>query len=263
MVEDNGILRFSRKGESGHYILKPVPSDARFSFREDMPANEYLTMHLAKTAYHLPVAAYGLVWFGNGQPAYLTRRFDYLPNGGKAAMEDLASLAGLNRENSGENYKYHLSYEDCAFWIARYCPASKVELLRFYRYVIFNYLFCNADAHLKNFSLMDDGKGFYRLSPGYDLLNTLLHLSSPIFALEKGLFKEGTPILDTTPIGRPMFEEFGHRIGLPERVVQKELEFFAEDKEEVFDLIEESLLSDDARKSYKAFFEYRLSTMQL
>lgn len=262
MVEDGGVLRFARSGEPGRYILKPIPTDYRFYHREDMPANEHLTMQIAHKVYRLSVAAHGLVWFGDGAPAYLTRRFDYLPNGRKAAMEDLASIAGLSRANSGEDYKYHFSYEHCAEWIARYCPAVQIELLTFFRFVLFNYLFCNADAHLKNFSLLDDGRGFYRLSPGYDLLNTLMHIPSPIFALDKGLFKEGTPVLNTTPIGRPMFERFGHRIGIPERMLQRELCFFANAYPQVGDLIEASSLSGESRQAYRNAYEYRLSTMQ-
>ena len=103
MVEDGGSLRFTRKGERGKYILKPIPADYRFYLREDMPANEYLTMHIARNVYHLSVAAHGLVFFGNGQPAYLTRRFDYLEDGRKAGMEDLASIAGLNASTSGSD----------------------------------------------------------------------------------------------------------------------------------------------------------------
>lgn len=262
MVEDGGCLRFTRKGERGKYILKPVPTDYRFYLREDMPANEYLTMHIARKVYHLLVAAHGLVFFGSGQTAYLTRRFDYLADGSKAGMEDLASIAGLNASTSGSDYKYHLSYEDCAGWIKRYCPAYQVDLLRFFRLIIFNYLFCNADAHLKNFSLKEDGTGFYRLAPAYDLLNTQIHLPTSIFALEKGLFKEGTPILDTTPIGRPLFEQFGRRIALPEETVQRELDDFALVRPEVDEMIGNSLLSDKAKEDYLASYKYRLSTMQ-
>lgn len=35
--------------------------------------------------------------------------------------------------------------------IQRYVPAWKIEMERFFRLVLFNYLFSNGDAHLKNF----------------------------------------------------------------------------------------------------------------
>lgn len=89
-----------------------------------------------------------------------------------------------------------------------------------------------------------------------------MHLPTGIFALEKGLFKEGTPILDTTPIGRPMFLEFGQRIGLNEKTIGRELDFFAATYPVVQELIEGSLLSADGKKSYWSGYKYRLSTMQ-
>ena len=228
MVVEGNILRLTGVGESGRYIVKPASTDRRFWLRNDMPANEYITMRIAQNVYSIEVAAHGLCFLENGEAVYLTRRFDYLPDGTKIPMEDLASLAGLNRENAGADYKYNrLSYEDCADIIRKYSKAPKVDLLKFYRQVLFNYLFCNSDAHLKNFSLFAPKSGDYRLTPAYDLLNTQLHLGSPIFALEKGLFKEGTPILDTTPIGRTMFEEFGRRLGFPDSLIQQELSRFA------------------------------------
>lgn len=263
MVEDHGLLRLTGKDEPGRFILKPPPTDRRFSFREDMPANEYLTMHLAKEVYGIPVAANGLCYLGNGQAAYITRRFDYRPEGGKYHMEDFASLAGLQKERFGDNYKYAvLSYEDCADIIKRYCAAAVAELLLFYRQVVFNYLICNADAHLKNFSLVEYIPGDYRLSPAYDLLNTTLHIPSGIFALDKGLFKEGTPIGDTTPIGRPMLREFGLRIGLGEKTVGKELDFFTRNVSLAWEMIDGSSLSPQAKEAYRKDYKYRLSTMK-
>lgn len=45
--------------------------------------------------------------------------------------------------------------------------------------------------------------GEYRLSPAYDLINTSLQLRElRIFALEKGLFKEGMASTDTRTICR-------------------------------------------------------------
>ena len=263
MVEENGTLRLNNENEKGRFILKPQSGDRRFLFREDMPANENLTMSLAEQVYGIPVAAHGICYLGNGETAYLTRRFDYNADGGKYKMEDFASVAKLSKEQNGEDYKYTaLSYEDCAQIIKEHCIAAPVELLKFYRLLVFNYLTSNADAHLKNFSLIEYSEGDSRLSPAYDLLNTGLHLPTGIFALEKGLFKEGTPILDVTPIGRPMFLEFGHRIGLSDKTIERELSLFAKNYPLAWELIDNSLLSADARKSYKSDYKYRLSTLQ-
>lgn len=263
LVEDEGKLRFTRENEVGTFILKPVSTDRRFLYRMDMPANEHLTMTIAESVYGIPVAAHGLCQFLNGEPAYLTRRFDFKAEGGKYPMEDFASLAGLNRENYGEDFKYTvLSYEDCASLIVKHCLAAKTELLKFFRQILFNYLFDNADAHLKNFSLVAYHPGDYRLSLAYDLLNTGIHLPTSIFALEKGLFKEGTPISDTTPIGRPLFWGFGKRLGFADRLLEKELAFFARTETKTWGLIEGSSLSPEAKTSYLSTYKYRLSTLQ-
>lgn len=263
LVVDRGWLRLTRREECGRYILKPVPTDRRFLHKEDMPANEYLTMRIAQEIFHLEVAAHGLCFFGNGQAAYLTRRFDYRPDGGKYPVEDLASLADLNRNNAGENYKYdRLSYEDCADLIRTFSSTPKVDLLKFFRLVTFNYLFSNGDAHLKNFSLIGYGPKDFRLAPAYDLLNTDLHLPGAIFALEKGLFREGTPIRDTTPIGRPLLLEFGRRIGLPEKVIVKDLDGFAAHRPDLERLVLDSTLSEPARTLYLKDYNYRRSTLE-
>ena len=263
MVVDGNRLRLTRSGEPGRFIVKPAPTDRRFWLRADMPANEYITMRIAQNVFGIEVAAHGLCFLGNGDAVYITRRFDYLPDGGKIHMEDFASLAGLNRQNAGDDYKYdRLSYEDCADLIQRYSIAPKVDLLKFYRLFLFNYLFCNSDAHLKNFSLFAPSPGEYRLAPAYDLLNTQMHLRSSIFALEKGLFKEGTPITDTTPIGRPLFEDFGRCIGLSEMLIQREIGRFAKSYTAVEELIKTSLLSPEAKESYYKDYKYRQSTLQ-
>ena len=144
------------------------------------------------------------------------------PNGQKFSQEDFASLAGLTNANGGSDFKYsNLSYEECADIIRKYVKAAPVEILKFFRIIVFNYLTLNDDAHLKNFSLINRGDGEYHLAPAYDLINTSLHLSMPrIFALDKGLFKEGMKLTDTRTVERKDFEEFGRRIGLSERLVK-------------------------------------------
>lgn len=262
-LQENGTLRLTLPGEQARYIVKPAPNDRRFLFREDMPMNEAITMRIAREIYKIPVAAHGIAYLKNGEMVYLTRRFDFAPNGSKYKMEDFASVAKLGIKTHGDDYKYTaLSYEDCAQIIIDCCSAASVELLKFFRQIVFNYLFSNGDAHLKNFSLIEYKEGDIRLSPAYDLLDTNLHLPSSIFALEKGLFKEGTPITDTTPIGRPLLLEFGKRIGLSSKLLERELNYFSADYPKVMELIKDSLLSESAKKSYLSDYKYRLFTLK-
>lgn len=48
-------------------------------------------------------------------------------------------------------------------------------------WVVFNYLFGNGDAHLKNFSLQATSGGDYVLTPAYDLLHTSIHIDDGDF----------------------------------------------------------------------------------
>lgn len=264
LVLRDGLLRKPKEGERGEYILKPAPVSYTLLERKYCPANEHLTMQMAAQAYGIETAANALCFFRDGEAAYITKRFDMSPDGSKYPQEDFASLAGLTKVNGGSNYKYSmLSYEDCADIIRRYVRAAQVDLLRFFRVVLFNYITLNDDAHLKNFSLIDRGNGDYRLAPAYDLINTSLHLRTPqIFALEKGLFKEGMKMTDTHTVDRTDFEEFGRRIGLPDRMVKREIGTFAEESPIALELIERSFLSEELKKSYKQSYQYRCFTLK-
>ena len=185
------VGRISLSGvEQGRYILKPAPSSYNLLERKDCPANEHLSMQLASQVYHIETAANAVCFFKDGEAAYITRRFDVAPDGTKYLQEDLASLAGLTKLQGGSDYKYsNLSYEECAEIIGKYTKAPAIEILKFFRVVVFNYLILNDDAHLKNFSLIMRGDNEYHLSPAYDLINTSLHLYEPrIFALDKDYF---------------------------------------------------------------------------
>lgn len=250
--------------ERGRYILKPAPSSYALIERKYCPANEHLSMQIASQVYHIDTAANALCFFRDGEAAYITRRFDVAPDGSKYQQEDLASLAGLTKVNGGSDYKYsNLSYEECAELIRRYTTASSVEVLKFYRIVVFNYLILNDDAHLKNFSIINRGDGEYHLAPAYDLINTSQHLYEPrIFALDKGLFREGMNLSDTQTVCRTDFEEFGRRIGLSARLIKRELDFFATEYPLAKLLIEHSFLSDKLKRYYWQSYNYRRKTLQ-
>ena len=201
VLNGEGHLVKPAEGERGTYMLKPAPSSYALLDRKYCPANEHLTMQLASQVYHIETAANAICFFHDDEAAYLCRRFDVGPDGQKYSQEDFASLAGLTDANGGSDFKYsNLSYEECADIIRKYVKASPVEVLKFFRLVVFNFLTLNDDAHLKNFSLINRGDGEYHLTPAYDLINTSLHLREPrIFALDKGLFREGMHLTGQIP----------------------------------------------------------------
>lgn len=257
IVGEDLRLRYTRDNERGHFILKPQPSSYHIINREFCAANESLSMQLASQVYRIETAANGLCFYENDETAYITRRFD-IHGGGKYRQEDFASLMGLTKSNGGADYKYsRASYEDCADVIRRHVKAYRIDLLRFFRLVLFNFISLNDDAHLKNFSLINTGNE-YRLTPAYDLINTSLHLvNHRIFALDKGLFKEGMQLSDVRQVCRKDFEEFGHRIGLNDKTVQRELDFFAAVHPEAEQLIDRSFLSEELKKQYWNSLDYR------
>lgn len=265
LVLDKNRLRLSQPNEAGQYILKPIPYRPAFNHAHDLPANEHLTMQIARQVYKIQTAACGLVFFQNGEPAYLTKRFDYRDDGSKIPQEDFASVLGRSQAMQGPDYKYEGSYEDIASQIRQFSPAYQVERERFFELVLFNFLFSNGDAHLKNFSLQQPFPGDYLLSPAYDLLNTGLHISNETFlALRNGLFSDDSDTESFTVLGYYSyddFREFGLRIGLQETRLKTLLNKYRQDKPKVAELCQRSWLSEDLKVSYLAMHAERLKML--
>ncbi len=262
VLGDDNNLRYSAEHEQSTYILKPRPTGYQIINHDYCAANENLTMQIAAQVYGIETAANGLCFFRDGQMAYITRRFDVHAKG-KFAQEDFASLMGLTKADGGSDFKYNNgSYEECAEIIRRYVKTATVDILRFFKVVLFNFITLNDDAHLKNFSLVSDGRE-YHLSPAYDLVNTSLQLYEPrIFALDKGLFKEGMQLTDTRQVTSDDFVELGRRIGLPERVVMQEITRFTRPSEKADAMIARSFLSDDLKRTYRLGYHYRQSMIR-
>ena len=171
---------------------------------------------------------------------------------------------GLTKENGGSDYKYNNgSYEECAEIIRMYVKAAPIEILRFFRIILFNFITLNDDAHLKNFSLVSNGTE-YHLSPAYDLVNTSLQIYTPrIFALDNGLFREGMHLTDTRQISSDDFIKFGRRIGLPEKLVLQEINRFTMPNEKADAMIDRSFLSSELKRAYRLRYHYRQSMIGL
>lgn len=254
-IIDGGLFRLTDENEQGTYILKPILTG--FENREYSPANENLTMQIAAQVYGIQTAENAVCFTWKGEPVYVTKRFDVKSDGSKLQQEDLASLAGITKQTHGDNFKYDtLDYVDLAGIIRKYVPAWPVELVRFFDIVLFNFVFANGDAHVKNFSVLETTRGDYRLAPAYDLINTTLHIPNDrIFALRKGLYPGWNSELGVTGSD---FMEFGRRIGLNETIVKKELDRFCADYEETDRLIDHSFLSDSLKEEYRRVYRTRI-----
>lgn len=244
---------------NGTHILKPIPAE-RLERVEDMPANEHVTMQIAAQLFGIKTAACGMIFFKEGSPAYITKRFDYKTDGTKYQVEDFATLLGKSPEKEGDNFKYNASYLHIAQLIQKYVPAAKLEMIRFFELVLFNYLFANGDAHLKNFSLIESDQGDYVLAPAYDLLCTALHIDDADLALHEGLY-EGD-INETSYQKNGMytytsFLQFADKINIAREITVETMRRFTALMEPAMEMIDRSFLSPDAKMRYKQVLRER------
>ena len=246
----------------GRYIIKPIPNNRALKFRQQIPANENLTMQMARQIFDISTAENGLLFFSDGKPAYITKRFDIAPDGLKIKQEDFASLLSRTSLTHGENFKYGGSYDDIANGIKKYVAAWQPEMAKFFKLVVFNYLFCNGDAHLKNISLQQTPDGDYKLTPAYDLMNASLHVNDADFALENGLSLtlEKSDVYDRT--SHPCQEDFinfGLLIGLNETQLSKAIAPFLNAEAKVLSMIENSFLDDRSKRIYTQTYQKRMN----
>lgn len=259
-VIDNGNIRLCREGEQATHILKPSPFNLSLSTRKQIPANEHLTMQIAARVYGIRTAVNGLCFSRSGQPVYITKRFD-VANGVKdCSQEDFAAVLQMTEEGNDSNFKYHGNYTQIADAIRKFVPAWMPQLEQFFRMVVFDYLFANEDAHMKNFSLVNRG-GEYFLAPAYDLVNTCIHIQS---GSALGLLEGLSPDIEKSDVyeqtGYPCrldFERFAERIGLPKKRAGMVLDLFVEIPQETLALIERSFLNDKMKRTYKRVIEER------
>ncbi len=250
--DKNNLLAPNRNIES-MYIIKPF-LDTRRRLYNDSPANEHLTMTMADQLFKISTAKCGLVKFANGEPAYLTRRFDRDKEGNVLGQADFVSVLNATPDTNDHGlYKYNsFTYEDVG---NRLNPTDQINFIRI---LVFNYLTGNGDVHLKNLSLLESPDGDMLLSPSYDLMNTKLHINDPKIAMN--LFKEmertQQKLLTATydyKIGD--FHKLGKRIGVRDRILKTIEEEFRVAKANMLLLVDKSFLSDAGKLKYKEVVE--------
>jgi len=262
LLMEKNTLRLTEENEQGTYILKPIPRDLRKV--DQVPANEHLTMQIARQVFGIHTAENALIFFKNGEPAYITKRFDVAENGAKIGKEDFATLAGKTAETAGPNFKYEYSYEEMAELVRQFIPAAMVELEKLFSLILFNYLICNGDAHLKNYGVIETKQGDYILSPAYDLVNTSLHVDDTAMALSDGLFKgdSNTESFEANAFyAYDDFYEFGLKVGLVKSRVVKILNKFRSHRDKVQSLTERSYLNDEMKKAYMDSYLNKLKAL--
>ena len=143
------------------------------SFDSEFPlltVNEFVCMQAAQHCGLEPPKTY----LSENLETYVVERFDKSSDGIKLGYEDFTTLM---KKSTEPNAKYTSSYETLLKATYLYTD-SATEVEKMYKYIVFNCLIGNGDAHLKNFALLysPDMKNIY-VSPPFDLTHTLIYES--------------------------------------------------------------------------------------
>lgn len=236
LAVDRATLQVAAEG--GLYVLKPQTGTY-----PALPENEHVTTRLARLA-GIETAPNGLVTLKDGSFAYVVRRFDRLADGHKLRQEDFCQLAELPPKD-----KYAGSAELCVKLLRKYASEPPVEVLKLFRLLVFIWWSGNGDMHLKNFSLLADGEGRFRLTPAYDLVCTRLVIPEDQLAL---------PIQGKNDnLHRGVWKRYSEYCKLPEKVTRRVLDKQASIVNEATSLIDRSFLPVDQKSAYKQLIAER------
>lgn len=149
------------------HILKPEhqqPELYPFTVR-----NEHFVMSLAKRCdLSVPKVTTRYV----PQACYIVERFDR--EGVGATLSRVHTLDACQLLGIAAYRKYTASQVSALRRLVELCRAKAATALQLYRWIVFNFLVGNGDAHLKNLSFRFEGKAI-RLLPHYDLLCTVIY----------------------------------------------------------------------------------------
>jgi serine/threonine-protein kinase HipA len=201
------MLNAPAKKQGLEYIIKFNPQEAPYAVE-----NEHYFLQLCRRA-GLSVANFELLTDVEGEHALLLERFDRVRVDGsirRLAMEDSCQVLNLY-----PSQKYDVSFEDVAQALIANCSAQKPAALELFRQLVFNWLIGNGDAHAKNFSILQQPSGEWRISPAYDLLCTLYYQDNEMALSVGGKTKDWD---------RPLLLELSDSLGLPSLLAQKQIE---------------------------------------
>lgn len=143
--------------ENGGQWIAKFPSSKD---RHDMVAMEEAALTLARSA-GLDVPEFFVKKIGRRRVLFINR-FDVTAKKGRHHMISGQTLL------SAEGY-YVLGYSDLFSAVRKVTHQPSSDLPALYRQMVFNAAIGNTDDHLKNFTMLHGGSGFF-LSPAYDLV---------------------------------------------------------------------------------------------
>jgi serine/threonine-protein kinase HipA len=220
----------------GNYIFKPPTT--RFP---EMPENEHLTMRIAELL-GMKVVPSSLIRLKSGELGYITKRID---------RDDDTKIHMLDMFQITEAFdKYKGSMEKIGKAIHLYSENTLLDSLFFFEITLFSFLTGNNDMHLKNFSMIENARG-WTLAPAYDLLNVAIVL--PEDEEELALTLSGKK----KKLKREHFEQFAKELGLTTKQIKGVFNRFEAKWNEIFELIDVSFLSNASKNKYKELMDTR------
>ncbi len=220
----------------GNFIFKPPT--ARFP---EMPENEHLTMRIAELL-GMKVVPSSLIRLKSGELGYITKRID---------RHDDKKIHMLDMFQITEAFdKYKSSMEKIGKAIHLYSENTLLDSLFFFEITLFSFLTGNNDMHLKNFSMIENARG-WTLAPAYDLLNVAIVL--PEDEEELALTLSGKK----KKLKREHFEQFAKELGLSTKQIKGVFNRFEAKWDEIFELIDASFLSNASKNKYKELMDTR------
>jgi serine/threonine-protein kinase HipA len=199
-------LPVARAGE--RFILKLNP----ISEYPHLVENEAFFLDAAH-ASGLTVPPHSLVVDRDGAPGLLVRRFDRMTVAGE--LRALAVEDGCQATDRPPADKYLIGTDRTFGALSAVCDASVLAARELVRQLAFAYLTGNGDAHAKNFSVLQEQSGEWRVSPVYDVPCSHLYGDTTMAMSING--RAGSEF------GAKDFVALGAALGVPERATRRAL----------------------------------------
>jgi serine/threonine-protein kinase HipA len=169
-INDNRFFLTSGDSPSTH-ILKPQA----VHFKDTVQNELFCQMIAEETGLTVPKSC---LWEGKKHVAFVTERYDRI-------RDDQGKVTRLHQEDFCQalGYMPEQKYEaeggpglaECFRLVKDHSSQPLPDSQSLYRWIVFNYLIGNADAHAKNLSFIIEGSGKIKLAPFYDLISTLIY----------------------------------------------------------------------------------------
>ncbi len=222
----DGEIMLPEAGAPSSHILKFPNRDFK-----DLPANEVFVTSLAHNMGLRAVDA--RLREVDGIRTCLVTRYDRLGDGSgtlrRLHQEDICQAMNLPsiRKYEAEGGP---SFKECLDLVDRVCTEPLVERDQLLRWLVFNLLIGNADAHGKNLSLLYRADGSIGLAPFYDLVCTLCYRS-----LQRGLAMTIGDRSDLGQIGPRQFDSLAEECGMGARWLRNYVFRMAEAASEILE----------------------------